>query len=57
MLRYLGWCLAISTGLQAGDNFEPTDHLAPPGFRGNPWGPVATAARKAGEIPPIDRTP
>lgn len=39
------------------DGLEPTDRLIPPGWQGNPWGPEATAARAAGTIPPIVKTP
>ena len=39
------------------DGLEPTDRLVPPGWKGNPWGPAATAARKSGAIPPVPMTP
>jgi hypothetical protein len=39
------------------DGKEPTDRLVPPGYVGNPWGPAATKAREAGELPPIVMTP
>jgi hypothetical protein len=42
--------------MNAHDGKEPTDRLAPPGWHGNPWGPVATAARRAGQLPPIPMT-
>ena len=42
---------------RGGDGLEPTDRLVPPGFVGNPWGPVATHARATGAIPPIPVTP
>lgn len=35
---------------------EPTDRLIPDGFRGNPWGPVATRSRQAGLLPPVAYT-
>ena len=41
----------------AHDGKEPTDRLVPPGWRGNPWGPAATEARRTGQLPPIVRTP
>lgn len=49
------WIVAIST--QASDPGGPTDRMRPPGWEGNPWGPKATQARLAGEIPPIPVTP
>lgn len=49
------WLISIAFGRQ--DELEPTDHLVPPGWQGNPWGPEATKARQSGEIPPITRTP
>ena len=39
------------------DNLEGTDRLRPPGWKGNAWGPEATAARASGTIPPIPMTP
>lgn len=56
MLRILGWVLAFTVHAQDAGK-EPTDRLVPPGWRGNPWGPVATRARETGEIPPIAMTP
>ena len=56
ILRVLGWFLALSLGGQR-DNLEPTDRLVPPGYKGNPWGPAATLARKEGTLPPIAMTP
>ncbi len=38
------------------DGKEATDRLVPPGWVGNPWGPVATRAREAGTLPPISIT-
>ena len=56
LLRTFAWILALSSGGQH-DNLEPTDRLIPPGYRGNPWGPAATEARKTGQLPPISMTP
>ena len=39
------------------DNLEPTDRLTPSEWVGNPWGPAAYAARKAGRLPAIPSTP
>ncbi len=38
------------------DGLEATDRLIPPGWQGNPWGPEATKAREAGQIPQIALT-
>ena len=55
-MRVLLWIwILYSSGLTGGK--EPTDLLIPQGWKGNPWGPVATAARKSGELPPIVDTP
>jgi hypothetical protein len=32
---------------------EPTDGMKPPAFAGNYWGPAATRARRAGQLPPL----
>jgi hypothetical protein len=49
------WCMTVL--FQKHDGREPTDRLIPPGWQGNPWGPVATRARASGELPPIPMTP
>ena len=54
-MRVLLWLAMAVYGRH--DGLEATDRLVPPGWVGNPWGPVATAARKSGEIPPIVDTP
>jgi hypothetical protein len=54
MWKLVGLVVLIGGGH---DNLEPTDRLAPPGWVGNPWGPAAYAARKAGKIPPLAITP
>ena len=55
MFRPLSWLIFLT--LHTGDGKEPTDRLVPPGWQGgNPWGPVATRAREAGELPPIPMT-
>ena len=43
----------VSTVLNSHDGLEPTDRLAPPGWQGNPWGPEALKARRAGALPPL----
>ena len=54
MLRISSWLLFLT--LHAGDGLEPTDRLIPPGYQGNPWGPVATKARETGELPALPMT-
>jgi hypothetical protein len=54
MWKIVGLIVLVGGGR---DNLEPTDRLAPPGWVGNPWGPAAYAARKAGRIPSIPLTP
>ena len=54
-MRFLLWLLLATNG-GSDHGKEPTDLLVPPGWQGNPWGPVATAARKSGELPPIPET-
>ena len=36
---------------------ETTDKMVPRGWRGNPWGPAANAARARGEIPVVPNNP
>ncbi|WP_435008972.1 YiiX/YebB-like N1pC/P60 family cysteine hydrolase [Tundrisphaera lichenicola] len=55
-MRLLLWLILAFNGNPDGGK-EPTDRLVPAGFQGNPWGPVATAMRKSGELPPIPDTP
>ncbi len=55
MQRLFGWMLALA--IQGSDGYEPTDRLIPPGWQGNPWGPVATKARETGQLPPLTMTP
>src|SRR3954447_23355331 len=57
MMRLFGWILALSVQGHGHGNLEPTDRLVPPGYRGNPWGPVATRDRQSGKLPPIPITP
>jgi hypothetical protein len=51
----LVWLMTIV--LSSHDGKEPTDRLVPDGWQGNPWGPEATEARRAGVIPPVVMTP
>jgi len=48
------WMIALSTYNRGAA--EATDQITPPGWTGNPWGPAASRARRAGELPPILRT-
>ncbi len=48
------WLMSVAFGNH--DGLEPTDRLVPPGWKGNPWGPVATRARQSGAIPPVEIT-
>lgn len=45
--------LILALATHPRDGKEPTDRLVPPGWEGNPWGPVATRARADGELPQI----
>jgi len=54
-MRVLLWLVMVYSGRH--DGLEATDRLVPPGWVGNPWGPVATAARKSGQIPAVPDTP
>ena len=54
MWKLVGLIVLVGGGR---DNLEPTDRLAPRGWVGNPWGPEAYAARKAGKIPQIPISP
>ena len=55
MAWFFCWMIALST-LEPGAS-EPTDHLKPPGWSGNPWGPAACRARVEGQLPPLVLTP
>ena len=48
------WLMATVFGRH--DGKESTDRLVPAEYKGNPWGPEANAARKAGELPPVIKT-
>jgi Permuted papain-like amidase enzyme, YaeF/YiiX, C92 family len=51
---FLCWMIALSTYQQGAS--EPTDWMEPSGWSGNFWGPAASRARSAGELPPIPMT-
>ena len=51
------WTLIwLVSSIFGGDNLEETDRLAPPGWKGNAWGPEATRLRADGTIPPFQRS-
>ena len=49
------WMLALWNYERGAD--EATDWLKPPGWTGNFWGPAASRARSAGELPPLPMNP
>jgi hypothetical protein len=51
VLYFIGWMIALATYKQG--NAEATDWIQPAGFSGNYWGPGATRARAAGQLPPL----
>ena len=55
-MRGLLWLLLMINS-QGDKMSEATDRLIPPGWQGNPWGPVANQARKDGTIPAMPDTP
>ena len=55
MLHLICWMIAFAT-------YEPgaaeaTDWMKPPSWSGNYWGPAATRARSAGNLPPLPSNP
>ena len=55
MLYLLCWMIALSNYEHGAA--EPTDWMKPPGWTGNFWGPGATRARAAGQLPPLPSNP
>jgi hypothetical protein len=49
------WLMALATYERGPD--EATDWMKPPAWTGNFWGPAATRARSAGQLPPLPMTP
>ncbi len=49
--------LTILLGAHAQDLRDLSEQFAPPGWRGNPWGPAAARARADGRLPSIVMTP
>ncbi len=55
MLHFICWMIALAT-YEPGAA-EPTDWMRPPSWPGNYWGPAATRARSAGNLPPLQSNP
>src|SRR4051794_29708793 len=55
MIWVLRWLILF--GAHAQDVRDLSDRFAPPGWQGNPWGPVATRERAAGRLPTVVMTP
>ena len=55
MLWVARWIVLF--GAHAYDVGDLSDHFAPPGWHGNPWGPAVTRARAEGRLPSIAMTP
>ncbi len=51
------WTIVLLLLINKHDALEPTDYLVPAGWKGNPWGPEAAAARESGKLPRIEMTP
>ena len=55
MLYIFCWMIALATYEPGGA--EATDWMKPPTWSGNYWGPAATRARSAGQLPPLPSNP
>jgi hypothetical protein len=55
VLYFIAWMIALAAYERG--NAEPTDWMQPIGWTGNFWGPAATRARAAGELPPLPTSP
>ncbi len=55
MLYFIAWMLALARYEQS--SAEATDWIKPPTWSGNYWGPAATSARMAGNLPPLPSNP
>jgi hypothetical protein len=49
------WMMVLATSEHGGE--EATDWMKPPAWSGNFWGPAASRARVAGQLPPLPMTP
>ena len=55
MLHFMCWMIALATHDPGAA--EATDWMKPPSWSGNYWGPAATRARSAGNLPPLQSNP
>ena len=55
MLNIFCWMIALATYDPGAA--EATDWMKPPSWSGNYWGPAATRARSAGNLPPLQSNP
>jgi hypothetical protein len=55
MARLCFWLVALWSS-EPGSH-EPSDRIRPAGWTGNYWGPAATRARSAGQLPPLPTDP
>ena len=55
MLYFIAWIVALASYEQSAA--EATDWIKPPAWCGNYWGPAATRARMAGNLPPLASNP
>jgi hypothetical protein len=58
-IQSIGWFCCWMIALAASDRgaAEATDWMKPPDWSGNFWGPAASRARMAGQLPPLPMTP
>ena len=54
MLYFIAWMIALASYEQSAT--EATDGMKPQAWCGNYWGPAATCARLAGNLPPLQTT-
>ena len=55
MFWFCFWFMAISANERGAA--EPTGSMKPPTWSGNDWGPAASRARLAGQLPPLPMNP
>jgi Permuted papain-like amidase enzyme, YaeF/YiiX, C92 family len=55
LLWFCGWMIAFACTERDAD--DATDWMRPPAWSGNFWGPAASRARLAGQLPPLPVTP
>ena len=54
MFWFCCWMIALWNSERGAE--EATDWMKPPAWSGNFWGPVASRAQLAGQLPPLPRT-